>query len=157
MLAFWRKDQGKSEPTIFAFEKILDCGEVAAPKFMPVFEDAAIVDKGPALSVWMKYGYKPAIPALIAFLNHEHDWWKTRSAADQKYGAIEGPRGGPPYLDPRSVSFRNMLSVVEVLANFKAKDAQPIIAAIRKQWKAVPSWPNNDLVGACDQALADIH
>jgi hypothetical protein len=155
LLALWRKDQGKSIPTIFAFQKILDCGEIIAPKFKPVFEDPAVVDKGAPLSIWMKFGYKPAIPVLIAFLNREHDWWKTRTAADQKYGAIEGPRGGPPFWDPRSVSFRNILNVVGVLTNFRAKEARSAVRAIRDQWKSVSCWPNNDLVGACDQALTD--
>jgi hypothetical protein len=141
----------------FAFDTIVATGSVGAAKLVPVFQSADGDDIGTIIGGWRTANYKESIPLITDFLRKEFFWWSSKSKEDRIYASREGPKGGEPFNDPRSISFRNIFSAVEVLDDFHATEAKGVIEQTRAQWAdAVPFLSNNDLLKTCDDALADL-
>lgn len=140
-----------------ALKDIMACGDLGAAKLVPVFEDAQNheLDRRAILNAWQQAGYKGAPPAIVRWLRNEDVWWSTKSVADMSFGAKDGQKGGDPYNDPRAVSFRNIYCSIEALGGNHNPEAALLVLQIRGRWQAAaPFDSNNDLLKACDDALA---
>jgi hypothetical protein len=152
LLPFFLK---KAPASNLAFEEIIACGSVGAAKLIPTFENSPGTDKTQILIGWKNAEFKGSVPLIIEWLTKEDRWWGTLTKDDQIFASREGPKGGAPYNDPRSVSFRNICCSIEALGNFRAKESKALILQIRNRWQAAaPFDPNNDFLKVCDDALA---
>jgi len=159
LLPFYIKGAPYSNAGQLAFDQIIACGSLGAAKLIPLFQNPPNpnFELGTILSGWRKANFKESVPLIIDWLTKEDQRWSSRTRDDQIYASREGPKGGEPYHDPRSVSFRNMYSAIEVLDDFHATESKALIQRIRDRWAgAAPFLPNNDFLKTCDDALADL-
>jgi hypothetical protein len=158
LLAIYVKEGPYTPAGDLALKDVLACGSLGAAKLIPLFKNPPTADfeRGTILSAWWKTGFQESVPIIIDWLSKEDQRWTKWTKADQIYASREGPKGGEPYHDPRSVSFRNMYSAIEVLDDFHATESKPLIQRIRNRWApAAPFLPNNDFLKRCDDTLAD--
>jgi hypothetical protein len=140
-----------------AFAAIIATGSVGAAKLVPVFQTANAEDKGTIMGGWWNAKYRESVPLVTDFLREQNRWWSFKSKEDRIFASREGPRGGDPYHDARSISFRNLFCAIVVLDDFHATEAKDIVAQTRHQWQdAKPFLSNNDLLQTCDDALTDL-
>jgi hypothetical protein len=160
LAAFMAAKPPFSLPAQLALEKLTALGPTGLLKLVPIFQNAdRAYDRQAILTAWRDGHYQPAKQVIRDWLRSENAWWAKQTPQDMIWSFQVGAKGGPEYDDPRTVSSRNVGGAVWALCLLGDKEAKPTIQQTRDQWAAlrVHPDPGNDMVSACDQALAQLH